>query len=132
MSKIKKEVGDQGEAQAAAYLHAQGYEMLERNWRWKRAEIDIIARYGDVIVFIEVKTRSYDYYGDPALSVTPAQQRRVADAANAYLIRLGHEGELRYDVISVVLRRGESAEMMHYKDAFFPGVETHFGESHQL
>lgn len=110
-----------GEDQAVTYLVSKSYQIVERNWRWKNAEVDIIARTGDILVFIEVKTRSYDYYGDPAASVSAEQEARLADAANAYMLEAKYEGELRFDTIGVINQRGSQPVLRHYEDVFFPG-----------
>ena len=63
-------LGQQGEALAVTYLAEKGYQILETNWRFKRAEVDIIAKLGQVLVFIEVKTRTTDYFGSPEEFIT--------------------------------------------------------------
>ena len=121
MSKTdRKKLGDKYEDQTASYLIASGYKILEQNWRWKRAEIDIIAMKDGVMIFVEVKSRSYDYYGDAALAVDSNQQNRLADAATAYMIERQYEGELRFDIVSFVKQKTGEWKMEHYEDAFFP------------
>jgi putative endonuclease len=116
------DIGKQGEDLAAQHLHQQGYEILARNWRYRRAEVDIIARDGAIVVFVEVKAKSYDYYGDPAESVDAKKEEFMAHAAGAYCEEIGHEWEIRFDIISVVIGNDDKVTLDHYKDAFFPGM----------
>ena len=77
--------GELGESLAAEYLTKNGFYILDRNWTFGRLEIDIIAKKEDVLVFIEVKMRSNDYYGSPWQNVGPQKQRRLIRAANYYI-----------------------------------------------
>lgn len=113
------ETGNRGEAIAAAYLAAQGWEILERNWRFSRAEIDIIAKEGKVLVFVEVKTRSTDYFGKPEEFVSFRKEQLMTDAAGVYMEKTSHDWEIRFDIISVILK-GEQHRLEHFRDAFFP------------
>jgi len=114
------ETGKKGEALAVDYLKEKGYQLLETNWRFSKAEIDIIMMDDEVLVFIEVKTRSYDYYGKPEESVTEKKQHLLADAAKVYMTKINHEWEIRFDVVAIVL--GEPNGIEHFEDAFFPGL----------
>ncbi|MEZ4984110.1 MAG: YraN family protein [Saprospiraceae bacterium] len=102
------ELGKQGERMAANFLAANGYEILARNWRANRAEIDIIARQGDTLVFVEVKTRSDVSFGTPETFVSRKKQSLLAGAATAYMLQTGHEWAIRFDVVSVVIAQGEA------------------------
>ena len=97
-----------GEEIAAEYLRLHGFEILETNWRFRRLEVDIIAREGKTLIFVEVKTRSYDYFGKPEEFVTPAKERRLAAAAAAYMEQSGHEWAMRFDVVAVLKKRDGS------------------------
>src|SRR5438105_5607411 len=79
--------GADGEAAAALFLESRGYRIIERNYRTKRGEIDLIAEEGCTLVFVEVKARLNDRFGGPAAAVTPAKQARVARLAQHYLAR---------------------------------------------
>ena len=79
------ELGKKGEEIAAQYLSEKGYEILERNWRNRHKEIDIIAKDGNELVIVEVKTRQNDEHGEPDLAVTLPKQTRLIYAANAYM-----------------------------------------------
>ncbi len=122
-----KEIGDRGEAIAAAYLERKGYTILDRNYRFERAEVDLIcflpaSQYeaGGELVFAEVKTRTGLGYGRPEEAVTEAKKRNLARAAEAYLYERKLEGaSCRFDVISILLRRGQQPEIEHFENAFW-------------
>lgn len=115
------EVGKQGENIALQYLESKNYKILETNWRYRRSEVDIITMDGEVLVFIEVKTRSSDIWGQPELSVTAQKETMLIDASSAYMEQIGHVWEIRFDIITVILNSHGSPKLNHYKDAFFPG-----------
>ncbi len=122
-----KKTGDRGEAIAAAYLEGKGYTILERNYRYEHAEVDLVcfkpaAKYkaGGELVFAEVKTRTGLGFGRPEEGVTEAQQRRLMHAAEAYLYERKLEGApCRFDVISIVLQPGREPRIEHFEDAFW-------------
>lgn len=116
------ELGKLGEQLAANFLYANGYTILERNWRVNRAEIDIIANKNDTLVFVEVKSRSNTHFGPPEVFVTKRKKRLLASAASAYMKASGHEWAIRFDIITVVMTLGQSPVMEHFEDAFFPGL----------
>ncbi|MEN0003467.1 MAG: YraN family protein [Bacteroidota bacterium] len=116
------EVGQAGEAFAASYLQAKGYTLLEQNWRYSRAEVDIIAKEGDVLVFVEVKTRSNLAFGLPEDFVTKRQEQYLAEAASVYMEHIGHDWEVRFDIIGVRWKANGQHQLKHYPDAFFPGL----------
>jgi putative endonuclease len=108
----RQALGSYGESLAARWCVAQGYEVLARNWRTREAELDLVLRKGNEIVFCEVKTRVDDRFGTPAEAVTAAKQRRVRSAAVAFLHSQAHErrgGSMRFDVACVV---GQSVEVI--------------------
>ncbi len=115
------DIGTQGEALAAAFLLNKGYIILHQNWRFSKAEIDIVCKNDDHLIFIEVKTRSYTYYGEPAEFVTPKKEELMMDAANVYMAEAGYEWKFRFDIISVVLDKNGNHKIDHVEDAFFPG-----------
>ncbi len=114
--------GQQGEAIAATFLSEKGYELLESNWRYKRAEVDIIAKDGKILVFIEVKTRSTDYFGAPEAFITDKKKRLLSDAASAYMEEIGHDWEIRFDYVSVIYQDEGNFHLRHFEDAFFLGL----------
>ena len=111
-------LGRHGEAAAARELRRAGLEILEVGFRSRLGEIDLIAREGETIVFVEVKARAGLGYGRPAESVTPAKRERMARVAQVYLARRRfHDRVCRFDVVEV-LRSGETNEIRHIRDAF--------------
>ena len=130
MKKVALITGVTGQdgAYLSEFLLKKGYQILACNWRFKKAEIDIIAKEEDVLVFIEVKTRSDDYMGRPAEFVTTQKEELLADAASVYMEQIHHEWEIRFDVIGIIIRPSQASngpqeiiEIEHFKDAFFPG-----------
>jgi putative endonuclease len=99
-------LGRDGEETAAAWYEDHGYEVLERNWRRREGEVDLIARKGRTVVFCEVKTRSSDAFGTGAEAVLPAKQRRIRRLASRWLAELTPASgralvDLRFDVVSI-------------------------------
>jgi putative endonuclease len=116
---IHNAIGKKGETLAKSFLEEKGYEILETNWRYRRAEVDIIAMDGQVMVFVEVKTRSDDTLSQPEESITAQKELLMADAASAYMEKSGHDWEIRFDFISIVLQSDQHYNLEHFKDAFF-------------
>lgn len=112
--------GTQGEQHACRYLQEQGYEVLERNWRSGRHEVDIIARTGRYLVFVEVKTRTSDQYGQPEEAVKKGKRGKLIKAANAYVLAIGTDLALRFDIVSVILHPSGKPYIHHIPDAFYP------------
>ncbi len=119
---IQSEIGQLGEELASSYLTEKGYEILERNWRWSKSELDIIAKKDEVLVFVEVKAKSYTYYGDPAESIGPKKERMIYEGAAAYMRQVAHEWEFRFDIITVIFSQQFEPKIEHFEDAFFPGI----------
>ena len=108
-------VGTEGESTAAAWYEANGYEILERNWRRREGEVDLIARRGRTVVFCEVKARSSDAFGSGAEAVVPAKQRRIRRLASRWLAELTPASgralvDLRFDVVSITGREVDVIE----------------------
>ena len=115
-------LGDEGERVAARYLRRHGYKILARRYRTPLGEIDLIARDGACIVFVEVKTRRTDLAGQPHEAVDWAKQSQLTRLALAFLKRYRLlDRSARFDVISIVWE-GSTSEprIMHYKNAFEP------------
>ena len=95
-------IGSEGERAAAEFLEARGYRILERNYRTRLGEIDLVAEEGRTLVFVEVKVRRNDRFGGPAAAITSAKQARIARLAQQYVIsrRLG-ERPCRFDVVLI-------------------------------
>ena len=115
-------LGIKGEMLAARYLAEQGLAVLEYNWRSGHKEIDLIAKERDVIVFVEVKTRSSVAYGDVRETVTPQKMRNVVLAAEAYVKKKMIDLDVRFDVVTI-LTRGDTYEIEHVRSAFYPDIE---------
>lgn len=112
-------LGSRGEAAAEAHLTRLGYRILERRFRSRLGEIDLIAEHGDVVVFVEVKTRRTSGFGSPEESVTPAKQRKIARMAAFFLASRGWAGrDCRFDVVAVEERGDEPVRLRHLPDAF--------------
>lgn len=113
------ELGARGEALAALQLVEGGMELIERNWRCKYGELDIVARDGDVLVFVEVKTRSGTGYGTPAESVTYEKQKRIRRLALAWLDQRGSPWvRLRFDVVAILMTREGDPVVSHLRGVF--------------
>lgn len=122
--------GDQGERAAARYLKKQGMRILARQYRSRMGEIDLIARDGETIVFVEVKSRRSHAAGRPEEAVTMTKQRQLTRLALEYLKRRGWLGtrRARFDVVSVTWPTDQSRpEIVHFRNAFEPvGVDGMF------
>jgi putative endonuclease len=116
------ELGKKGEEIAMKFLQKKGHEILESNWRHRRSEIDIITKKDGILIFVEVKTRSDDYFGRPESFVTDRKRALMVDAANVYMEQIGHEWEIRFDVIGIIYHNQAHQTIDHFKDAFFPGL----------
>lgn len=112
------DLGHTGEELAVEHLRSQGYEILEQNWRFSRAEIDIICKKEAVLIFVEVKAKSYDFYGAPEASVNEKKELMIIDAANRYMEQVDHNWEIRFDIISILMGKKGKYELKHFKDAF--------------
>jgi putative endonuclease len=106
--------GAQAEALAAAFLTQQGLTILERNWRRRCGEIDLVARDGDALVFVEVRLRRRDDFGGPAASITAAKRARMIAAAGLYLAGLARSPPCRFD--AVLLDALDAARIEWLKD----------------
>lgn len=112
--------GERGEQLACRFLEERGYEVLERNWRHGRHEVDIIAKHGRELVIAEVKTRSSDQYGQPAEAVKTGKRGKLVQAANAYVLATGCDLGIRFDIVSVILHPDGKPYIHHITDAFYP------------
>jgi putative endonuclease len=105
--------GHIAEADACRFLRAHGYEIVLRNWHTARGEIDIVARDGSTLVFVEVKSRSRPDFGGPEAAVHPAKQRRLIAAARAFLSKTRCRLPARFDVVTFL-----GGEPRLHRDAF--------------
>jgi len=111
----KQELGQKGEKLAAEFIRSKGYQIVETNYRYKRNEIDIIAKNSDLLVFIEVKARSYTTFGDPEQAVTSNKAKHIFEAAENYIFENNWNGNIRFDIISILF--GRDPEIIHFEDA---------------
>ena len=117
-----KGIGNRGEEIAAAYLEQKGYAILERQFRTPVGEIDLIARDGRTLAFIEVKTRRSARYGQPAAAVGREKQRRITRAAMWYMNkRQGEVPPCRFDVVEVYASPDGAWNVRHLENAFEMG-----------
>jgi putative endonuclease len=112
------ELGKIGEQLAVDYLHRNGYSILERNFTFQKAEIDIIVQKDEFIVVVEVKTRNSAFFGNPQEFVSRAKIKLLVNAANEYLISNSLSQEVRFDIIAV-LKNKNIEQIEHFKDAFY-------------
>ena len=113
------ELGAHGERIAAVYLTRAGLRVVDRNWRCREGELDIVAREGSALVFCEVKTRRGTGFGHPVEAVTPAMQRRLRLLAQGWLAAHDeHAPDLRFDVVGVLVRPSRPPMVRHLRAAF--------------
>ncbi|MBK8846861.1 MAG: YraN family protein [Bacteroidetes bacterium] len=114
------DLGKAGETLAANFLREKCYILCESQYRYKKSEIDIIAKTENILVFIEVKTRSSAVFGEPEEQISTKKQEMMIAGANAYIEEKGWQGESRFDVISIILSPSTPAVIKHIEDAFYP------------
>ncbi|MFT4202676.1 MAG: YraN family protein [Chitinophagaceae bacterium] len=113
------QTGQLGEHLAAAHFSQFGFTIVERNWRFRRREVDIIAHKGDIIHFIEVKTRTSTKYGLPETAVSPQKMNFLKDAAEAYQVQFPQWKKVQFDVVAIVLHLNKIKEIHVNWDVYF-------------
>lgn len=116
----KRRLGFKGETLAVKHLKNKGYKILRRNFRCKSGEIDIIALFGEVIAFVEVKTRTGDSFGAPSEAVDARRKQRYKNAANYFMYSTGrdvNEYIVRFDIVEVIIAPGGRV-INHFENAF--------------
>lgn len=111
--------GKEGENDAVNYLLSEGYQILERNYTYAHAEIDIIALKDDILAVVEVKTRTSNLYGEPESFVHQQKINLLVRAINHYIEKKNLEVEVRFDIISIIKNQYQY-ELKHLEDAFYP------------
>ena len=111
----KIETGNKGERLAAEFLQNKGFEILEKNYRFKHAEIDLIIKRDDWVIFIEVKTRTSTWFGEPEQFVGSHKASKMFEAAEEYIYATDWHGHIRFDIVSVKL--GYDVQIEHFEDA---------------
>jgi putative endonuclease len=115
------DLGRYGEDLAKHYLEEKGYRILNQNWVYGRAEIDLIAYKDEKIIFLEVKTRSSVAFGEPEDFVSWKKEQQLEFASLEYIERYHHQGEIRFDIIAIVVENKKLYKINHIEDAFWPG-----------
>ncbi len=111
-------IGKKGEDLATKYLQTKGYQILTRNYRYKKSEIDLICQHRDLLVFVEVKSRTSVKFGYPESFVSVNQQKSIIRAAEEYVLENKWKGDIRFDVVAIYFARGQEC-LEHFKDAFY-------------
>lgn len=113
------ELGRLGEELALDFLRKRGMTILDVNWHFHHLELDIVAKDGDELVFVEVKTRSTSYFGNPEEAVSPQKMSRIINAAEAYIIEHDLDVDSRFDVIAIIMPSHQPPEIEYFDDAFY-------------
>lgn len=115
-----KQFGDEGENMAAELLTKKGYEIIERNYRFGKGEIDIICRHNECLIFVEVKSRKNLEFGDPVYSITKNKINQIKKIAGSYLYdKEMSDIDCRFDVVTILYRPQLPPLIEHYENAFF-------------
>jgi putative endonuclease len=117
---VHNDFGKTGELLAKQFLESSGYEILDENWTFGKAEVDLIAYLDKKIIFVEVKTRSYNAFGEPEDFVDTAKEIQMEIAADEYINMMGFDGEIRFDIISILFDNSGKHTLRHIEDAFWP------------
>ena len=112
-------LGKFGEERASVFLIDKGFIILDRNWRFSHAEIDIIAQDRNTLVFIEVKTRSSVEFGRPEEFISNKKMLLIQDAANEYMKKNQHDWAIRFDIIAVIAKPDGTELISHFEDAWW-------------
>jgi putative endonuclease len=112
----KISTGNKGEELATDFLLGKGYQIIARNYRYKHSEIDLIVRKSNLIVFVEVKTRSSSSFGEPEAFVDRRKATKIFEGADQYVYENNWNGNIRFDIVSVKV--GDRPEVAHFEDAF--------------
>jgi len=112
-------LGKKGEEIAQQFIASKGFKVICTNWQFQHKEIDIIAYDKEILVFVEVKTRTENYWGNPEEFVSRKKQRLLISAAESYIDSISFVGESRFDVISVIIDK-DGTQIEHIIEAFYP------------
>jgi putative endonuclease len=116
---LHNDYGQEAEIAACQYLQSKGYRILERNWHWRKYEIDIIAIDKQEIVVVEVKARATDTFEQPENAVTRSQQKRIVEATEAYILLHEIDLPVRFDILGFL---GREKKPVHIPAAFIPTI----------
>lgn len=112
------DTGRWGEDKAEAFLKERGYQILEKNYRYKHMEIDLIVTYEKTLIFVEVKTRSGTGFGMPEEFVNYTKSRLIIKAAEHYIYHIDWHFDIRFDIVSILILPNGNLDIRHIKDAF--------------
>lgn len=115
---IHNTTGTWGETQATAYLEAKGFKIIEQNYRYKHAEIDLIVTKNRTLIFVEVKTRSGTGFGLPEEFVNYTKAKLIMKAAEHYIYTKDWQHDIRFDIISILILTSGAINIKHIEDAF--------------
>ncbi len=115
------DLGKKGEELAKGYLFENEYIIRDINWRFKKNELDIIAEKNNLLVVVEVKTRTNTYFENPKEAVTKSKQKYIVKATEAYIMEKDIKFETRFDIISVLIENNK-VNIEHIMDAFQPSL----------
>lgn len=113
--KHTRDIGSRAELQALDYLLSKGYTLQERNYRYRRSEIDLILSHDQTLIFVEVKYRRSSHFGYPEEFVSANQQRSIIEGAEHYINKVEWTGNIRFDIIAI----DAQFEINHFEDAFY-------------
>ena len=118
MDTAAQKMGRKAESFAARYFRRKGFVIVARNYRYQRAEVDIIVRKRRLLVFVEVKARSSDRFGDPETFVSPKQKALLHTAAAHYVSARAWSHAIRFDIVAIRVRNNQ-LQLTHFEDAFY-------------
>lgn len=116
-------IGKEGELIAQKHLKNLDYKILHTNWVCNKNELDIVAVKNNSLIVVEVKTRSSEHFGQPKDAITAAKIKRIVQATNDYIQQFEIDLEVRFDVMSIIMKDDEEFSIEHIKDAFLPPNE---------
>jgi putative endonuclease len=114
-----KQIGQRGEDLALAFLQEKGYQLLERNYRYGRAEIDLVMQQENLLVFIEVKYRKNADFGYPEEFVGKKQRQMLLKAGDNFIYQQDWQHNIRYDIIAILPKEANEFEITHFEDAIY-------------
>ncbi|MEW6710955.1 MAG: YraN family protein [Candidatus Riflebacteria bacterium] len=121
MTRERQDLGISGEELALRFLLDRGLRLEQKNYRVRSGEIDLVMWDGDVLVFVEVRTRSDSFFGQPAETVRRPKQRKIVGVARHFLHsrKISEETRCRFDMVGIVIKQGRDPEIDYIENAFF-------------
>jgi putative endonuclease len=116
----RKALGARAEELAGRFLEERGHQIVERNWRCRFGEVDLVTRDGDTLVFVEVRARRGKRFGSPEESLGARKRKRLETLASVYVQKRAWTGAWRIDAVTLMLVQGSEPEIQHYPSAFGP------------